>query len=326
MLAIRRREFITLLGSAATLPFGALAQPTPRLPTIGVIGAATPSAWAPWISAFSERLRQLGWIEGRTVAVEYRWGEGRAERFAEIAEEFVRLKVQVIFTGGGGAGLAAKQATSVIPIVFALAQDPVGTGLVASLARPGGNLTGLSILATDLAGKRLEILRDLLPALRRPAILGNAAFSTLQMNEFEAAARKLALQVERLEVRRAEDIAPAIETLKGRADALYVCSDALLFGERLRINTIALGMHLPTMFVVRESVEAAGLISYGTNYRDQFTRAADMVDKILRGAKPADIPVEQPTRFELVVNLITARALGLSVPESFLLRADQVIE
>ena len=292
------------------------------------MGAATPSAESQWVAAFVQRLRELGWIEGRTVAIEYRWAEGRSERFAEIAAEFVRLKVDVIVTSGTAAVVAAKQATSVIPIVFAAAGDPVGTGLVASLARPGGNVTGLSIQQTDLAGKRLELLREVVPGLRRLAIMANVGnpAAVLEMGEVQAAARTLGLEVATLEIRRAEDIAPAFEALKGRADALYVCADPLVNTNRIRINTLALGARLPTMHGIREYVEAGGLMSYGPNFPDLFRRAADYVDKILRGAKPADIPVEQPTKFDLVINLTTAKALGLDVPPTLLARADEVIE
>jgi putative ABC transport system substrate-binding protein len=274
-----------------------------------------------------QRLRELGWIEGRTIAIEYRWAEGRTERYAEIAAEFVQLKVDIIVTGGNAA-VAAKQASSAIPIVFVLVGDPVGTGLVASLAHPAGNVTGLSNQQTDLAGKRLELLREIVPGLRRLAILANvgAPFAVLEVAEAHAAAVTLGLEVAPLEIRRAEDIASAFETIKGRADALYVVGDALVFTNRLRINTFALAARLPTMHVDRALVEAAGLMSYGPNFSDFFRRAADYVDKILRGAKPGDIPVEQPTKFDLVFNLTTAKALGLTIPESFLLRADEVIE
>ena len=263
-----------------------------------------------------QRLRELGWIEGRTITIEYRWAEGRDERFAEIAAEFVRLKVDVIVTSGTPQVLAAKQATSVIPIVFATAGDPVGSGLVASLARPGGNATGLSSQVADLAGKRLELLREIVPGLRRLAIMGNVGnpFTVLELGEVQAAAGALGLEVHTLEIRRAQDIAPAFEALKGRADALYVCIDALANANRIRINTLALGARLPTMHGSRDYVEAGGLMSYGPNYPDLFRRAADYVDKILHGAKPGDIPVEQPTKFDLVMNLTTAKALGLDNP------------
>jgi len=273
------------------------------------------------------RLGELGWIEGRTVAIEYRWAEGRSERYAEIAVEFVRLKVDVIVTSGS-ATLAAKQATAVIPIVFASAPDPLGLGLVASLARPGGNVTGLSSQFTDLAGKRLEFLREVLPGLRRLAIMANVDYpaAVQQMDDVAATARALGLAVETLKIQRGEDIAAAFDTLKGRADALYVVSDPIVNANRLRINTLALGARLPTMHSLREYVEAGGLMSYGPNFPDLWRRTADFVDKILSGMKPTDTPVEQPTKFDLVINLITAKALGLTVPPMLLARADEVIE
>jgi putative ABC transport system substrate-binding protein len=325
---MRRREFIALLGSAASSwPLAAQAQQPSKLPTIGFLGAGTPSGWSHWVAAFVQRLRELGWIEGRTVAIEYRWAEGRSERYTEIATEFVRLKVDVIITVGG-AVLAAKQATSTIPIVFAVAADPLGSGLVASLARPGGNITGLSIQATDLAGKRLELLREVVPDLRRLAIMADVGYlaAVLEMGEVQAAAKTLGLEVVTLEIRRVDDIASAFETLKGRAGALYVPANPLVNTNRIHINNLALGARLPTMFGFREYVEAGGLMSYGPNVPDLFRRAGDFVDKILRGAKPADLPVEQPTKFELVINLKTANALGLTVPPMLLALADEVIE
>jgi putative ABC transport system substrate-binding protein len=273
-----------------------------------------------------QRLRELGWIDGRNLAIEYRWAEARNENFVEIAAEFVRLKVDVIIAGGSAA-IAAKQATSAIPIVFVLG-EPVSTGLVATLARPGGNVTGLSNQQTDLPGKRLELLREVLPSLRRLAIIANVDYpeAVLEMRDVQAICKTLGLEVVKVEIRRAEDVSPAFEALKGRADALYVITDALVSNSRVRINTLALAGRLPTMHGVREYVEAGGLMSYGADYSDLFRRAGDYVDKILRGAKPTDIPVEQPTKFELVVNLITAEALGLAVPPSLLARADRVIE
>jgi putative ABC transport system substrate-binding protein len=324
---IGRREFITLLGgTAAAWPLAVRAQQPGKLPTIGFLGTTTASAWAPWTAAFAQRLRELGWMEGRTVAIEYRWAEARSENFAEIAAEFVRLKVDVIVTGGNAA-VAAKQATSVVPIVFLLV-DPVGTGLVASLARPGGNITGVSNQQTDLTGKRLELLREVVPSLRRLAIMANvgAPHAALEMGDVQAAARTLGLEVANFEIRRAEDIAPAFGALKGHADALYVVGDALITTYQIRINTLALAARLPTIFSQREQVEAGGLMSYGANFPELFRRAGDYVDKILRGAKPADIPVEQPTKFDLIINLTTAKALGVAIQESFLLRANEVIE
>ena len=326
---MKRREFITLLGGAvAAWPLAARAQQPGRLRTIGFLGQSTRSAASEWVAAFVQRLRELGWMEGRTITIEYRWSEGREERFAEIAAELVRLKVDVILTSGTPEVLAAKQATSVIPIVFATAGDPVGNGLVASLARPGGNVTGMSLQSNDTAGKRLELLREVVPSLRRLAILANVGnpFSVLELGEAQAAARALGLEVDTLEIRRPEDIAPAFEALKGRAQALYVCADGLVNANRIRINTLALSVRLPTIHGYRDYVEAGGLMSYGANLPDLFRRSADYVDKILRGAKPADIPVEQPTKFDLVINLTTAKALGLDVPSSLLARADEVIE
>jgi putative ABC transport system substrate-binding protein len=325
---MRRREFIALLGSAAGWPLAARAQQPGKLPTIGFLGASTPSSWTQWTAAFAQRLRELGWIEGHTVTIEYRWAEGRNERYTEIATELVRLKVDVIVTVGIAVP-AAKQATSVIPIVFAASTDPIGAGHVASLARPGANVTGLSLQSNELAGKRLGFLREVLPGLRRLAVIGNAGNPTLvlEVAEVHAAARTLGLEIGAFEIRRAEDIAPAFAALKDRAEALYVCgSDPLVNAYRTSINTLAAGARLPTMHSAREYVEAGGLISYGPNYPDLFRRAGDYVDKILRGAKPADLPVEQPTKFDLVVNLTTAKALGLTIPEAFLLRADDVIE
>jgi putative tryptophan/tyrosine transport system substrate-binding protein len=299
-----------------------------KLPTIGYLGGGGPISQRAWVEAFVQRLRELGWIEGRTVAIEYRWGEGRTERYAEITDEFVRLKVDVILAGGTEAAIAAKQATSVIPIVFPTAGDPVGSRLVASLARPGGNVTGLSNLGTGLAAKRLELLREVFPDLRRLAVMANADYSggLTERDEIDAAARMLGLEVVPLPIRRAEDIASGFEGLKGRAEALYTTGDSLVNAHRLRINTFALVAQLPTMFPQREYVEAAGLMSYGANFPDLNRRAADFVDKILRGAKPGDIPVEQPTKFDLVINLITAKALRLTVPPNLLARADEVIE
>jgi ABC-type uncharacterized transport system substrate-binding protein len=325
---MNRRELITLVGGAAAAwPLAVGAQQAGKLPTIGVLGAATPATWNLFTAAFVRRLRELGWIEGRTIAIEYRWAEGRSERFAEIAAEFVRLKVDVIVTAGG-AVLAAKQATSLIPIVFAVAADPVGGGLVASLVRPGGNVTGLSTQFTDLAGKRLELLREIVPNLRRLAIMANTGYpaAVLEMAEVQATARTLGLEVATLEIRRAEDIAPAFEALKGRAEALYVCAESLVTTNRVRINTLALAARLPQMHGVREYVEVGGLMSYGPNVPDLWRRAADYVDKILRGAKPGDLPVEQPTKFDFIINLTTAKALGLEVSPSLLARADEVIE
>ena len=325
---MRRREFIIVAGGATAWPLAARAQQEGRRPTIGLLWPQTTAAQNLWNAAFVQRLGELGWIEGRTVAVEYRWAEGRSERFAEIATEFVQRKVDVIVTASTAAVLAAMQATSVIPIVFAATGDPVGAGLVASLARPGGNVTGLSLQQIETVGKRLELLREVVPTLSRLAVLGNVGnpVVVLDMREVQATARTLGLEVITLEIRRGEDIAPAFEVLKGRAQALYVVIDPLVGTHRIRINTLVLAARLPTMHAQREAVELGGLMSYGPNQADLYRRAADYVDKILRGANPGDIPVEQPRKFDLVINLTTAKALRLTIPESFLLRADEVIE
>jgi putative ABC transport system substrate-binding protein len=328
ILHVKRRGFITLLGGAAAAwPQAAWAQPAGKLPTIGYLGTSSAAASSRWVASFVKRLRELGWIEGRTVAIEYRWAEGHSERFSEMVAEFVRLKVDTIVTSSSGA-IAAKQLTTLIPVVFTLAQDPVGSGLVVSLARPGGNITGLSNQEADLAGKRIELLREVVPGLHRLAVLANDdnVGAAREMEETQIAANKLGFQIISVPIHQADDISPALERLAGQADALFVVGDVLQTTHRIRINTLALGLRLPTMLPTREDVEVAGLMSYGTNFADQFRRAAEIVDKILRGTKPGDIPVEQPTKFELVVNLTTAKALGLTIPESFLWRADEVIE
>jgi len=283
--------------------------------------------WTHWTNAFVRRLAELGWIDGRTVTIEYRWAEGRSERFAEIAAEFVRLKVDVIVTVGGAA-LAVRQVTPTIPIVFAAATDPLGGGLVASLARPGGNMTGLSMQSSDAAGKRLDLLRELLPGLRRLAVIGNVEYpATVQeIAEARAAAGTLGLDLVVLEIRRAEDIVGTFPVLKAGSQALYVCASPLVNANHARINTLALGARVPTMHAVRDFLGAGGFMSYGPSLPHSFRRAADYVDKILRGAKPGDLPVEQPTNFDLVFNLTTARALDLEIPDTLLARADEVIE
>ena len=326
---MKRREFIAVLGAGAVAwPLSAGAQQQAgKLPIIGLLAPGTTFSHGLWFSAFAQRIRKLGWIEGQTVNMEYRWAEARPERYAEFAAEFVRMPVDVVFTTVPAVP-ALKQATSVIPIVFALGSDPVGGGLVTSLSHPGGHVTGLSAEATDLTSKRVGILRELLPQLSLLALLGNVDNPqiVLEMHQVKGAAQKLGIEVATLEVHRAEDIAPALESLKGRAQALYVCIEPLTNVDRVSINSMALDSRLPTMHDLRDSVEAGGLMSYGPNFPDQFRRAADVVDKILRGTKAGDIPVEQADKFEFVVNLKTAKALALTIPESFLSRADEVIE
>ena len=327
---IGRREFVMLTGGAAAAwPLAASAQqPAAKVPTIGLLGPTTATAQPQWAAGFLPRLRELGWSEGRNFVIEYRWAAGHIERLAEIAAELVNLKVDVIVTSGTQAVVAAKQATTVIPIVFMGAGDPVGNALVASLARPGGNVTGMSVQQPDLPASEFELLRELVSGLRTLAIMANvgAPASVQETREVQAAVEKLGLKFETLEMRRAEDIAPAFEARKGRADALYVVTDPVLTANRIRINSMALSARLPTIFTFRDNVEAGGLMSYGPSLLDLSQRTADFVDKVLRGAKPADIPVEQPTKFELVINLKTARALGLEVPPTLLARADEVIE
>ena len=325
---MKRRAFITLLGGAASWPFAARAQQPAKLPIIGFLSAATPSALGQWVAVFVQRLREFGWADGRNIAIQYRWAEGRFERLAEFAAEFVRLKVDVIVADGTSSTLAAKQATASIPIVFPVAGDPLGNNLVASLARPGGNVTGLSIQATDLAAKRLELLREIIPSFSRLAVIANADSpnTKLETDEVQATARALGIEVATFGIRRSEDIAPVFEAFKARADAIYVPPDPLVFSNRAQINALALRARLPTMFSYREYVEAGGLLSYGPNLPDMFRRSADYVDKILRGAKPGDIPVEQPTKFDFVINLTTAKALGLDISPTMLARADEVIE
>jgi putative tryptophan/tyrosine transport system substrate-binding protein len=325
---MQRREFIAAVGGIAVWPLAAHAQQPVKLPTIGFLGPLTPSSQSEWTDAFVQSMRAHGWIEGRTVEIEYRWGEGRSERLAEIVAEFVRLKVNVIVTAGTAAVIAAKQTTSVIPIVFGMAGDPVGTGLVASLGRPGGNVTGLSNQSADLAGKRIGLLREVVPSLHRVAIMANVGspIGGLEMGAVKAAALALGLETVSAEIRQAEDIAPAIAALKDRADVLYVVTEPLVNTNRVQINKLALDARLPTLHGLGAYAEAGGLMSYGPNVPDLFRRAGDYVDKILRGAKPADLPVEQPTKFDLTINLKTAKALGLELPPTLIARADAVIE
>src|SRR5215468_1713481 len=297
---MRRRDLITLLGGAAAWPLAARGQQPSRLPTIRVLGTDA-AAWRPWTDALVGRLRELGWIEGRTIAFEYRWFEGRPERIDEIAAEFVNHNVDVIVTNNSSAP-TMKQATSVIPIVFVLGNDPLGTGLVTNLARPGANVTGLSVQQTETDSKRLELLREVVPRLRRVAIMANVGHPAAlrQARELRAAAGTLGFEVVPLDIRRAEDIAGAFAALNAQADALYIVQDALAVANMARIMTFALTARLPTIVYSRDFVSFGALMSYGTSYPALFRRTADFVDRILRGTKPGDIPVELPTKFELV--------------------------
>jgi len=298
-----------------------------KSPVIGFLGTVAERVWAKPVAAFEERLREHGWIDGHTIKIIYRWGEGRPERFAEIATEFVNSNVDVIVTGGNAVS-AVRQATSTIPIVFALAVDPVGSGFVNSLSRPGGNVTGLSVQGPDLAAKRLELLRELAPGSRRLAILVNVGYPAAreELTQVQTAARALGLESAVLEMRRAEDITPAFDGAKGRADALYVVSEALATSNVVLITKLALDAGLPSISSNPEFAVSGGLIAYGASIPALFQRAADDVDKILHGAKPADIPVQQPTKFDLVINLKSGKALGLTMPQTLLATADEIIE
>jgi len=324
---VGRRKFLAVLGLAASWPFTAHAQHA-KLPTVGLLGGATASAQAQWTSAFVQRLRELGWIEGQTIAIDYRWVEGQYQRSPAIIAEFVRLKVDVIVTHATPNVIAAKQGTSTIPIVFPSAGDPVGNGLVTSLSRPGANVTGLSVQSSDLVHKLVDLLHELLPELRRLAILyhvGNP-IAALQTDAAKAAAGRFGLDLAIVEIRNAEDITPAIQALEGRVDALIVPSEPLYNTHRSRINSLALKAQLPTIYFDRVYAEAGGLMSYGPNWPSIWRRAAELVDKVLRGSKPADIPVEQPMKFELVINAKTAKALALTLPRILFVRADDLIE
>jgi putative ABC transport system substrate-binding protein len=324
---MRRREFVlTFAGLGVSgWPTIASAQQAAKSPTIGFMGAGTPAGWKDWTSAFQQRIRELGWVEGRNLMIEYGWAEGSADRYLEIASEFAKLKVDVIVTVGGD---AAKQATSTIPIVVAMMPDPVGTGLVTSLARPGGNLTGLSIRANDLAGKRIELLKEVIPGLRRLTVLASRGYSAnlLELNEVLTSTKAFDLEALIVEVGQSEEIATAIAAFKDHTEALYVPANPFANTNRVLINEMALAARLPTAHGFRPYVESGGLMSYGPNTPDLFRRAGDYVDRILRGAKPGDLPIEQPTKFDLIINLKTAKALGLAVPPTVLARADEVIE
>jgi putative tryptophan/tyrosine transport system substrate-binding protein len=323
---MRRRDFISLLGGAAAAwPLAARAQQAGKLPAIGVLGTDS-TVWRPWTAAFSDRLRELGWTDGQNIAIQYRWSEGRPERVSEIAAEFVRLKTDVIVTVSGAIPIVHR-VTTAIPIVFPISVDPIGTGLITNLSRPNGNVTGLSIQSTDIAGKRLGVLHEIVPHLRRLAIMYHAnSVAAVEKDAVQAAAHSLSLDITPREIRRTEDIAPAFEALKGQADALYVVEDSLVSANSAQIVELTLHDRLPTVFYTRDVVLAGGLFSYGPSYPALFQRAADFVDKILRGTKPDDIPVEQPAKFELVINLKTAKLLGLDVPHNLLVLADDVIE
>jgi ABC-type uncharacterized transport system substrate-binding protein len=321
---MKRREFIALVG-IAFLSAPAHAQ---KVRTVGLLGSGSEAAQKEWTAAFVRRLAQLGWTEGGNLKIEYRWAEGRNERFAEMASELVRLNVDLILTHNTVPTLAVKRATSTIPIVFATAGDPVGSGIVTSLARPGGNVTGLSGQAPDTAGKRIELLREMTPGFNNLGILTETAnpYAALDVREVQRAARTLNVHVQTKEIGPGDKIDTAIDSLKGRVQALYVLPIPRFFVKRAEISAASLAAGLPTMYVIREYVQAGGLISYGPNWPSMWRRAADVVVKVLNGTKPGDIPVEQPTEFDLVINARTAKTLGLAVPAALFTRADEVIE
>jgi putative tryptophan/tyrosine transport system substrate-binding protein len=325
---MRRRDFVTMVGVMLVAPpKPSRADQTNKTPTIAYLGPNTSALDSYRLPAFKERLRELGWIEGRTITIEYRWAEGSDERAAEIAKGFVSENVDVIVTVATPPALALKQATTVIPIVFAAVGDPVGTGLVASVTHPGANVTGLWLQQNYADGKRLEMLREIVPALRGVAIMANSGnpSTAVEMREVQISARSLGLETVTAEIHHAEDIARAFDAFTDRVEALYICNDPLAITNRSRITTLAMAARLPTMFTAKEYVEVGGLISYGPSYAEAYKRAAELVDQILRGAKPANIPVEQLTKFDLVLNLTTAKTLGLTIPASFVQRADEVI-
>ena len=325
-LDLLKRDFMAGLLCAVAWPHAARAQASAK--TVAMLGAATPAAWGPMVTSFEARLRELGWIDGRTAALVYRWAEGDSNRYSGITAELVQMKVDVIVTVGSAAATVMR-ATSTIPIVLAAAVDPVASGFVQSLSHPGGNVTGLSLQSSEIGTKRLEILREAIPDLKHLAVMANAGYpgSARESAVVQETARKLGLTADALDIRRADDIAPAIHSVKDRARALYICTDSLVVSNWPRINAAAREANVATMWGAREWIRTeGGFISYGPNESGQFRQAADYVDKILKGANPADIPVAQPTKIDLAINLKTAKALGLSIPETFLLRADEVIE
>jgi putative tryptophan/tyrosine transport system substrate-binding protein len=327
---MKRREAIMLLsGAAAAWPITARAQQLSRVPRIGVLLLGTPTSFAPRTQAFVEGLRDLGYVEGRTVAIEWKWGQDRDDLLPDLAAELVRSQVDVIVTGGTPPTKALKNATRTIPIVMAIVGDPVAAGLVDSLARPGGNVTGFSIVATDLSGRRLQLLKEIVPGLSSVAVMSNLANpqSQMELRETQSAARRLDLRLHSVPISADTSIGNAFEKIKKEpVQALIVVTDAILYSQRSQILDLAAGNRLPAMYPYRDFPEAGGLMSYAPSDRDLFRRAASYVDRILKGANPGDLPVEQPTKFELVINLKTAKALGLDVSLLIQQLADEVIE
>ena len=330
MFAIKRRKFLTLFGGAVLAwPLAVRAQPMAKVWHVGMLETTAATLNATNLDAFKQALRQLGYVEGQNLIVEYRSGDGHIERFPQLAAELVRLNVDIIITRGTPAALAAKKATATIPIVMAAIGEPVETGMVASLARPGGNVTGLSAFVTELTAKRIEIMREVIPQLSRMALIDNMANRSVpaQWDETKRAAFALGIQPQLYDVRKAEDIERAFSSaIAQRVNALSVGNDSVVIANRIQVVQLAAKHRLPAIYATRDFVDAGGLLSYAAHYPDLYRRAAAYVDKIFKGAKPADLPVEQPTKFEIVVNLKAASALGLTVPSTLLARADEVIE
>ena len=328
---IDRRTFLgTLTGSLLAAPLAADAKQAGKVPRIGYLGLTSPSDRPPLLDAFRQELRELGWVEGQNIVIDYRYAEGRVDRLPDLAAELVRLKVDLIVSGGTQGVTAAKNATETIPIVMITVRDPIGTGLIASLARPGGNVTGMSGSAgLEIVGKQLELLKEIVPKIRRVAILSNPgnAYHPVAIGDLNVAARSLGVQLKLLEARGPTEFDGAFAAMATeRVGALLVLSDTIFNSHRTRLADLAARSRLPAAYGVRESVEAGGLMSYGPSFLDLYRRSAAYVDKILKGAKPGDLPIEQPTKFELVINIKTGKALGLTIPPSLLQRADQVIE
>jgi putative ABC transport system substrate-binding protein len=324
---MRRREFITLVGSAVAWPLGAHAQQ--KIPRIGFMGNSTAALETNLVDAFREGLRELGYEEGRNIAIEYRWADGNYDRFPALAEELIAAKVDAIVTAGTPAALAVKRATTTVPLVMVAVGDPIGTGLVSSLARPGGNLTGLSSIAPDLEGKRLQLLREVLPALSHVAMFVNSLnpFHVSSMKQARAAAQAMGIKLQLHDIPKSEDLDDAFAAIrKERPDALLILADRVFLHNRQRMMDFTNEQRLPNVNAYKELVEVGGLMSYGPSYEDMHKRAAIYVDKILKGTKPADLPIEQPSKFTFIVNLKAAKALGVTVPSQLLGLADQLIE
>jgi putative ABC transport system substrate-binding protein len=324
---MKRRKFMLLMGGVAVVSTSAAyGQQLAKPPVVGFLVAGTQASHGAWVEAFAQRLSELGWTDGRNVKIEYRWAAGDVRQTTEYATEFVRQKVDVIVTSAYGV-VAAKQATSTIPIVFAAYGDAVAGGIVESLARPGGTVTGLSTQPGQLSSKRLELLKEIIPNVRRLAALVNSKVtSTEEVFGIRTASAKLNIEANILEIQTADDIEAAMATLTSQTDALYVYSEPLTNANKSKIIKAATAAKIPTIFGFREFVDAGGLISYGPNFTDLFKRAAEFTDKILRGATPADMPIQQPVKFDLIINLKAAKALGLNISETVLTRADEVIE